>query len=151
MDTECGSELIIIGSRKPLPFWQHKSVIFDFFFPQVGMRDCPRAPTPASPFSKRPISRKLIFCEEEAVYMCRSGALHKALILKGLVRRRCSVRWSHIINLRSLFLPAFFFILQTQAPLFFFLAQSRYGHLLGDSRAQLIDLADAHDLRPVDF
>lgn len=83
------------------------------------MRDCTRAPTPASPFSKRPISRKLIFCEEDAVYMCRSRALHKALILKGLVRRRCSVRWSHIINLRSLFLPAIFFILQTQAPFFY--------------------------------
>lgn len=76
-----------------------------------------------------------------------SGAPHKSLILKGLVRRRCSVRWSHIINLRSLFLPAFFFLSCRPRP---FLAQSRYWHLK-DSQAKLIDLADAHDLLPVDF
>lgn len=86
---------------------------------QVGMQVSTRAQTAACPFNKCLISPKLIFSEEDAGYMCQSGALHKALILTGLLRRCCSVRsdafcWSHIINLRSLFLAAFF-IMWTQA------------------------------------
>lgn len=91
------------------------------------MRESTRAQTPACPFSKCLISPKLIFSEKDAAYMCRSGALHKALILKALVRRRCPARsdafhWSHIINLCSLFLALFFYRADT-AP---FLAQNRY-------------------------
>lgn len=83
------------------------------------MRDSTRAQTPACPSNKCLISPKLIFSEKDAGYMCRSRALHKALIGKGLVRRRSSVRsdafrWSHIINLHSLVM-AVFFAMQRQA------------------------------------
>lgn len=75
--------------------------------------DPTRAQTPACPFNECLISPKLIFPDEDAGYTCRSAAAHKALILKGLVGRCCSVQpdafcRSHIINLRSLFLAAFF-------------------------------------------
>lgn len=94
-----------------------KPVMFDFY-DKSEYWDPTLAQIPSCPLNESLISPKLIFSKADKGYLCQNRARrvlpHIALITKGLLMQRCSVwpvafRWSHTINLRSVFLAALFY------------------------------------------